>query len=417
MVTREENELMTRVEGDAPLGRLMRENYWIPFALSSNLVMGDAPTPVRLFGENYVAFRSANGRVGFFDELCPHRRASLALARVEENALRCIYHGWKIDVAGCVVECPTQTVRPERFTASVRVAHFPVHEAGNIAWVWLGGGNAPPFPDLPCSGDHGVDTSFTFSVIPCNWLQGFENGLDSVHGTILHKSWIGDIIEEKSGSMDVEGVALAQSAAPRYETEDAPFGMRAASLRPAGDGRTYVRIAHFFFPLVIVVPTGFGGLTHFFAFAPVDDTNHLLFFGNFGETPRSPKELGGVREDFEPDPRDYTGFQGDRSNRWGQDRDLMASGHFTGFGRSAMDEDAAVQVSMGPIVDRTRENLSASDVAVAQARRLILDAIVAAEGGELPPGSARTPGVVRIPNPFDATIDAGGSWRELEMVR
>jgi phthalate 4,5-dioxygenase oxygenase subunit len=120
MVTRAENERMTRVEGDTPLGRLIRENYWVPFALSANLVAGHAPTSVRLFGENYVAFRAENGRIGFFDELCPHRRASLLLARIEGNGLRCIYHGWKLDVSGCVVDCPTQTVRAERFAASVR---------------------------------------------------------------------------------------------------------------------------------------------------------------------------------------------------------------------------------------------------------------------------------------------------------
>src|SRR5262245_1708810 len=120
---------MTRVEGDAPLGRLMRENYWIPFALSGNLVAGDAPTPVRLFGENFIAFRVEDGRVGFMDEYCPHRRASLALARVEGSGLRCIYHGWKMDVSGCVVETPTQVHRASQFAAAVTFAHFPVHEA------------------------------------------------------------------------------------------------------------------------------------------------------------------------------------------------------------------------------------------------------------------------------------------------
>src|SRR5207253_1213403 len=127
VITQRENELLTRVDGDAPMGRLMREHYWIPFAMSAHLVHGDGPTPVRLFGENYVAFRAEDGRIGFLDELCPHRRASLTLARIEGNAVRCIYHGWKIDTSGCVVECPTQTVRSERFAASVPVVHFPVH--------------------------------------------------------------------------------------------------------------------------------------------------------------------------------------------------------------------------------------------------------------------------------------------------
>src|SRR5215510_1429885 len=143
MVTRSENDLMTRVEGSAHLSRLMRENYWIPFALSENLVAGDAPTAVRLFGQNYVAFRAPDGRIGFFDELCPHRRASLLLARPEGSGLRCIYHGWKMDVPGCVVECPTQVHRAEQFAKSIQFPHFTVHEAGGIAWVWLGGAEAP----------------------------------------------------------------------------------------------------------------------------------------------------------------------------------------------------------------------------------------------------------------------------------
>ena len=67
---------------------------------------------------------------------------------------------------------------------------------------------------------------------------------------------------------------------------------------------------------------------------------------------------------------------------------------------------------MGPIVDRTKENLSSSDVAVADTRRLLLDTIAAYEAGKLPPGSARTPEGVRIPQPFDAVLDPGESWRE-----
>ena len=140
MLTQQENELLTRIEGDAPMGRLMRANYWLPFALSAHLVHGDGPMPVRLLGENFVAFRAEDGRIGFLDELCPHRQTSLLLARVEGNGVRCIYHGWKIDVSGCVVEAPTQTIRGEQFAARVPVRRFPTHEAGGLAWVWIGGG-------------------------------------------------------------------------------------------------------------------------------------------------------------------------------------------------------------------------------------------------------------------------------------
>jgi phthalate 4,5-dioxygenase oxygenase subunit len=417
MVTHAENELITRVEGDAPLGRLMRENYWIPYALSSNLVPGEAPTLVRLFGENFVSFRAPDGRIGFLDELCPHRRASLGLARVEGDGLRCIYHGWKIDVAGAVVEAPTQTVRPERFCAGIDVIHFPVHEQGGIAWVWLGGADAPTFPDLPFNDEYGTEMVMTFSVVPANWLQGLEGGMDSVHGTILHRSAIEAILKERGASPDTEGVRATFAAPPLYETEEAPFGMRQASLRSIADDCTYLRVAHLFFPLVVVVPNGYEGATHLFAFAPVDDTHHLLFFGNYGVTPLPMRDVSGSRADAVFDPRGFAVVPGDRSNRWGQDRSLVANGHWSGFDRSVIDEDAVVQASMGPIVDRTKENLSSSDVGIAQTRRLILSTIAAYEEGQLPPGSARSPERVLVPPPFDAVLSPEESWRDREPAR
>ena len=88
MVTRSENDWLTRVEGDVPMGRLIRKNYWMPFARSEALVRGGAPQRVRLTGVDMVAFRSEDGTLGLMDEHCPHRRASLALARVEGCALR-----------------------------------------------------------------------------------------------------------------------------------------------------------------------------------------------------------------------------------------------------------------------------------------------------------------------------------------
>ena len=195
MTTQAENEQMTRIEGEAPMGRLMRENYWIPFALSAHLVHGDGPMPVRLFGENYVAFRAEDGRIGFLEELCPHRRASLALARIEGNGVRCIYHGWKMDVSGCVAEGPTQVVRSEQFAANVPVVHFPVHESGGIAWVWLGTAETPPFPELPFAGED-LYSYWCVSRVPCNWLQGVEGTIDSVHVGMLHQTWIAEAAKQ-----------------------------------------------------------------------------------------------------------------------------------------------------------------------------------------------------------------------------
>ncbi len=416
MTTRAENELMTRIEGDAPMGRLMREHYWIPFAMSDHLVPGGGPVPVRLLGENFVAFRAEDGRVGFLDELCPHRRASLVLARAEGNCLRCIYHGWKMDAAGCVVEAPTQQVRAERFAAGVPVVHFPVHESGGLAWVWLGGAEPPPFPDLPFSDDD-LYRHWVVARVPCNWLQGLEGSVDSVHVAMLHQTWIALSVDmEEHANLSY---ALAR-AAPTYETEFTSYGLRAAALRKTDDDRTYVRVTEHMMPLVTITPVGSteprAGAV--FVISPVDDTHHLLFFGTVGPTPHSAVPLDQIKmqdPDYTPDASDYAGLRGDRWNAWGQDRSLMDGGHFTGFGRSLLEEDVVIQTSMGPILDRTKENLSSSDVAVANLRRMLLDALAAFDAGELPPGSALAPGGVRFPNASEMLVDADQRWEDAAL--
>jgi phenylpropionate dioxygenase-like ring-hydroxylating dioxygenase large terminal subunit len=415
MITQQENELLTRVEGDTPMGRLMRENYWLPFAKSEHLVHGDGPTPVRLLGENFVAFRADDGRVGFFDELCPHRRASLTLGRIEGSGVRCIYHGWKLDVSGCVAEAPTQTIRTEQFAASIPVRHFPVHEAGGVAWVWLGGVDAPPFPSLPFAGEDVTHSWMTVSRVPCNWLQGLEGTIDSAHVGFLHQTWH----REAAKLAEHPNLSIALDYPPRYETESTPYGMRAAALRRTAEGGTYVRITEHLMPNVTLVSTGRAQPRDgaVFMISPVDDTHHLVFFGVFGQTPLQPPEetIGMVAPGLIPDPHDFAGLRGDRWDRWGQDRELMKAGHFTGFGRNLLEEDAAVQASMGPILDRTKEHLSSGDAAVVHARRRLLEALTAADAGERPPGSAVATSPVRLPNAREAVLDDGDRWQDVVL--
>ena len=409
MITREENERLTRVEGDAPMGRLMRENYWIPFALSSQLKPEDAPFQVQLLGKHYVAFRGVDGRIGFLDEHCPHRRASLALGRVEGNGIRCIFHGWKMDVSGRVVEAPTQLHKTEEFCERVRVEHFPVHEAGGLVWVWLGKAQAPGFPELPFVGAHESNTWLSVSQVPCNWLQGVEAALDSAHVGVLHKNWVRDFGDLKS----VPNIRMALDGPPRYETQLAPYGLRAAALRQRQDGRTYARVSEYFMPLVALIPADRPAPNegYLFIIAPVDDTRHLFFWGYYSERRRKPPhQIGLAAPDRVGDVHNFVPAIGGRDARWGQDRALIKAGHFSGFDRSLIEEDVVIQVSMGPIVDRSKENLSSSDVAVVQARRMLLEALEAVNGGALPPGSALADKPVRVANPLDTVLEQGASW-------
>src|SRR4029078_13111173 len=136
-MTPEENDLLCRVEGNAPMGQIMRR-HWIAACLSEEVAEPDGmPKRLRLLGENLVVFRDTKGRLGVLDEYCSHRRASLVYARNEECGLRCLYHGWKFDYEGDVVEMGYATAGP---SAAERVKHkaYPAREAGGFVWAYMG---------------------------------------------------------------------------------------------------------------------------------------------------------------------------------------------------------------------------------------------------------------------------------------
>lgn len=398
MVTAAQNELLTRVEGDAPMGQFMRR-HWIPCALSASLVADGAPQHVRLLGEDFVAFRASDGRVGLVDERCPHRGASLLLARNENCQLTCIFHAWKLDVTGKVVDVPSEGDRSARFAASIRTRHYPTFEGGGLLWVFLGEGAPPPRPPLPFLNVPDDKLYMTRSIAPCNWLQGLEGTIDSIHVGTLHMSWIA----RRSGEA-AKTIGHALTIHPAYETEDTSYGLRAAALRDVPDGR-YVRTTEYVMPFVSMVPATGGDHrgTPFIA-VPRDDHSHMLFWGVYddldGATVDETVQFS-RRENRDPD--NYALIGGDKANVWGQDRDLMAAGHFTGFDGCLLDEDMVVQASMGPIVDRTKEQLCASDLGIVRMRQRLLAAIAAGERGSAPEGAA-----IR---PLDRVLPREVDWR------
>ena len=146
MLSREDNELLYRTGEHTSMGQMLRR-YWIPALMSDELEADGAPKRVRLLGDSLVAFRDSRGVAGVLDESCPHRGASLVLARNEDCGLRCLYHGWKIDVDGRVTEMPHE---PDAFNfrERVRAPAFPTRAAGGIVWAYLGpAGTEPPLPD------------------------------------------------------------------------------------------------------------------------------------------------------------------------------------------------------------------------------------------------------------------------------
>jgi phthalate 4,5-dioxygenase oxygenase subunit len=405
MLTEQQNRLLTEVEGDAPMGRYMRERHWIPFTRSASLIADGAPQAVRLLGQAFVAFRATDGRIGFFDEKCPHRGASLLLARNEDCALRCIFHAWKFDVSGKVVEVPSEGPRSAAFAERMKLNHYPTFEAGGIVWVYLGKGAPPPKPPLPFM-NLGEDQFWVSrSITPCNWLQGVEGTIDSIHVGTLHQSWIAGHYGDKKSIESGASIALTLDSHPRYEVEDTAYGIKAAALRELADGRQYIRVTEYVMPFVALVPGGTDRSGVVFIATPIDNHNHLLFWGFWNEDgPRAPSEQQmtvGTR-----DPNDWAQIRPGPDKTFGQNREAMAKGHFSGLDQCLLEEDMVVQASMGPIVDRTKENLCSSDVGLVHARRRLLEELAAFELGE------PTPETSKVVRPLDLIAAADFAWRD-----
>ena len=337
-----------------------------PGCALAGLVAGGKPERVRLFGENYVAFRAADGRVGFFNEACPHRKASLALARNEDNALRCIYHGWKYRVDGVTVEVPTQPRKQAEFCEHVPLRHYPVREEGGIVWVWLGEGDAAPkFPDLPFVGLPAGQCVVHRQRIECNWVQAVETTMDSAHVGVLHQSWLGN---QELGNAVVD-------QAPVYHMKRKDYGFRYAAIRNLPDDKAYARVHSFVMPWFAVISPRHSHETsraQLFFSVPIDDENIWYWHMNYiqdRDVPYEPYLFPSNRDDWPPVA------SRDAQSHWGQDRTAMSNGHFSGFPQTLGTEDFAIILSQGKIVDRSNEFLGAGDGAIIQIRHCLLKSV------------------------------------------
>jgi phthalate 4,5-dioxygenase oxygenase subunit len=231
MLSAEENDLLCRVEGDAPMGQIMRR-HWLPACLSEEVTDRDgAPVGVRLLGEDLVAFRDTDGRLGIVGAQCPHRRASLVLGRNEDCGLRCLYHGWKVDVAGNILEMPSEPA-DSRFKQKLKHKAYPVHEAAGLIWVFMGPAAELPAFDPPVfQPTPEAKISIAQIIVDCNWAQVLEGAIDSAHSSTLHSS---DMVPAQVGASTATGdtwLRPSTDKAPTLHVQRTPFGFRYAAIR------------------------------------------------------------------------------------------------------------------------------------------------------------------------------------------
>lgn len=370
MLTPERNRQLTEVGRDTPMGEVLRR-HWHPIAALDTFDR-EPVQPVRLLGEDLVLFRDGSGRFGLVQRHCPHRGADLAYGFVEDQGLRCHYHGWQFGHDGACLAQPYEDVidPSQRLRAKVRATSYPVVAKAGLLWAYLGPLPAPELPDWePFHWKNGF-VQIVFAHVPCNWLQAQENSIDPVHFEWMHANW-GRRLAGRGDAYAPRHLKLA------FEEFEHGFVYKRIT-EDSGETNPLWTIGR-----VCLWPNGFFLGDHFEWRVPVDDTHTLSVLWSFIRVPNE-------SEPFEQAtiPSWVAPLRDERTGRW-------LTSH-------VLNQDIVGWVGQGAIADRSRENLGASDRGIAMIRRRYFDDIDAVAAGRDPKGVLRDPGAnVRVVLPSD----------------
>jgi phenylpropionate dioxygenase-like ring-hydroxylating dioxygenase large terminal subunit len=386
MTTAEQNHTLTRTGPGTPMGTLFRR-YWIPALMSGELPERDGP-PVRvtLLSEKLIAFRASDGQLALVDEFCAHRRVSLWFGRVEERGIRCPYHGWKYDASGQCVDLPSEPA-DSTLRQQVKLKAYPCVERGGIVWAYMGPPELqPPPPEYEWAMVPDAHRYISKRIQESNYLQGMEGGIDSSHVSWLHS---GELKTDKL-HVGTDGARHIAGTRPSFELQKTPAGMAIAAKREVDAERSYWRVTQWLMPWYTIIPPYGENAIRGHAWVPIDDEHCTTW--NWAHHPARPltaeeidamaKEEGAFAQLIPGSFRSVA----NKDNDYLIDRAAQKTGrYFSGVKGIAM-QDASLQESMGPIVERELEWLVSTDVAIVRARRRLLDAAVALASGEPAPG-------------------------------
>jgi phenylpropionate dioxygenase-like ring-hydroxylating dioxygenase large terminal subunit len=390
MMSREQNELMTRIGPGQPAGELLRR-YWQPVALLDEFAGMDRPVkPVRLLGEELVLFRDEDGRFGLLDRHCAHRGADLAYGRLEDGGLRCLFHGWLFDSSGRCLDTPAEPAG-SRLCERVRQRAFPLVAKAGILWAYLAEGTAPAFPRFDCFTAPDTHVFAFKGWWECNWLQALEVGIDPAHASFLHvyfededpREAYGRQFRSASSDTDVPMTqVLREYNRPEIRVERTPWGQRLVTLRKIDAASTHVRVTNTLFPQAFLIPMS-DEITISQWHVPIDDENTYWYtvFTSFGK-PIEKDRFREIRLKTYPAPDYKPVFN--RRNRYGYDAAEQRSRTYTGMGMDINIHDQFACESQGAIQDRTREHLAGSDRGIVSYRRMLLEAIETVRAGGRP---------------------------------
>lgn len=373
MLSREENELLTRVGPGTRMGNLLRR-YWQPVAGLAE--MGNRWTlRVRMLGEDLVLFKTRSGTFGLIGESCPHRGVSLAYGIPTDTGIRCAYHGWCFDKAGMCVEQPNESESHAARGTKLATA-YPVQELGGLLFAYLGPEPAPLLPRFDGYVAARAIRHIGKRVIPCNWLQIMENSVDPVH-----TEWLHGALYEFRHEGEKRKVAISKHHA-RIAFDEFPFGIiKRRLMENQSEESDDWRVGHpLVFPNTLAGGSG-GGLWKQQIFqirVPMDDTQTMHFWYHAYIPPQDaevPAHLLGEVPVYEPPVKD-------------------ASGEFLLDYIHA--QDIMAWTTQGAIADRSKEKLGASDKGLVMYRKLLKREIEKVDRGEDPIGLVRDPAKNRV---------------------
>jgi 5,5'-dehydrodivanillate O-demethylase len=361
VLTREENEILTRVDRGTAAGELLRR-YWQVVAASGELTEEKPIKAVKLLGEELVLYRDKQGRYGLVGEHCPHRMASLAFGRIDEDGIRCPYHGWKFDGAGRCLEQPAEPAE-RSYKDKVKQIAYPVQKLGGLIFAYLGPEPAPMLPRWDVLvWEHGKRWIEKHEILRCNWLQPMENSVDPshlywLHGDTAHLARTVERYEEEHEFIPFEFGIMKRRITP----DKRPGESRQIDQHPLVFPNT---LRH-----VFRTPKTQGKVRHNLQIrVPVDDAHTQVYVVYFeaNESDRSPSDGDAPWEFF---------LVRDEHGEYRLDHVLA--------------QDAMAWETQGAITDRTREHLGVGDEGIIIFRKLLQEQIAIVRNGGEPLGVIR----------------------------
>ncbi|MEM0135607.1 MAG: Rieske 2Fe-2S domain-containing protein [Thermoplasmatales archaeon] len=357
MLTKEENDFLTRVGPGTPAGELFRK-YWHPIVPTKVMLERDR-LKVRILGEDLVLFKMSEGQYGLVDEHCAHRGVSLAYGFCENDGIRCPYHGWKYSPSGQCIEQPFEQDN-SNYKNYIKISGYKVKEQFGIIWAYLGSEPAPLLPNWEFLVRKDGLRFFVIYHSNYNWLQAMENSMDTTHTYFLHGVMLRKTMPENWQNTYNDILNYYNRPIEKYEFNTFKYGFKRRRTY-GGNTRNSEGGYPLIFPNISVIPM----YTYEVVWrVPIDDTHTLAFHMEFLPSP------DGREYDQSPDKTPVL-----------IDPPVLKNGNGEYLMNSFPSTDLMAFETQGAIFDRSKEHLGSSDRGVAMYRKMLKEEILKVQSG------------------------------------